>query len=610
MIGAVKDLLDSLRPGQTITAPSGPHPMPKDDERSASLPVVRVENEPAPSADFELGETIGVGGMGQVMSARQTALDRPVAAKFLRDPNGDPAALLREAIVTGRLEHPNIVPVHLLATTATGAPFFAMKRVEGTPWSEALEAGRSLVEHLEVLSRVCDAVAFAHDRGVLHRDIKPANVLLGRFGEVYLVDWGLAVSLAEDHVLPLASTAGFAGTPAYMAPEMAADEPSKLGVTTDVYLLGATLYEILEGKPPLLGLQQAEPSHPRANDPPLYSRPVPSELASICQRAMARLPQARFQSVFDFKEAITRFLQHREALELFDQARQRLTQLERATVIETSPATASLLGLEAHSLFTECRFAFEQVRRLWPEFEGAREGLQRALALMARHELARDDPRAARILLSQMNEKPAELVAAVEDAEARQRQRNARLSELERDARDREVDLALTGKRRFSIAFGLFVGLGSLAAQLAVNAGLFVPTTALAAMVFGAPLLSSELYSVIMSRSVQNRAQRQIAMGLRVSAWSSISLWLFAWWLDIPVRSAMTIYLVLTAANWSISSVLFNRQGIFVAVPIAIAAFGAALAPSWVFAIAGLGSAIGFCSLGWAMQERRVTPPS
>jgi len=99
-------------------------------------------------------------------------------------------------------------------------------------------------------------------------------------------------------------------------------------------------------------------------------------------------------------------------------------------------------------------------------------------------------------------------------------------------------------------------------------------------------------------------------MGLRVSAWSSISLWLMAWWLEIPVRSALTLYLVLTAANWFVSSVLFNRQGAFVAIPIAIAAVGSALAPPWAFAIAGLGSAVAFCSLGWAMQERRVTPPS
>ncbi len=583
--------------------------MPDDDARGASLPVVRVENEPAPAADFQLGETIGVGGMGQVMSARQTALDRPVAAKFLRDPQGDPTPLLREAIVTGRLEHPNIVPVHLLATTATGAPFFAMKRVEGTPWSEALEAGRTVVEDLEVLLRVCDAVAFAHDRGVLHRDIKPANVLIGRFGEVYLVDWGLAVSLAEDQVLPLASTATFAGTPAYMAPEMAADEPSKLGVTTDVYLLGATLYEILEGKPPLLGLQQAQPAHPRADDPPQYSRPVPPELGSICQRAMARLPQARFQSVLDFKKAITRFLQHREALELFDQARQRLAQLERAVTIDTS-LTVSLLGLEAHSLFTECRFAFEQVRRLWPDFEGAERGIQRALDLMARHELARDDPRAARILLSQMNEKPADLVAAVEGAEARQRNRSARLNELERDAHEREIDLAVTEKRRFAVAFGLVVGIGSLGAQVATTAGLFVPTITDALIVFSLPVISSELYAFLVGRSAHNRAQRQIGNGLRVSAWSTIALWALAWWLEIPLHSALSLYLVMVAANWLMAWALFQRQAVLVGASIGIAAILTGLFPRWAFAISGVGSTIGFSLLAWVMRERPVTPPS
>lgn len=405
--------------GETTTFQSGPHAMPDLGDEQTTLPVIDLTVNSA-AAEFELGETLGEGGMGQVVSARQKTLQRSVAIKFLKAEGGDATVLLREAIATGRLEHPNIVPVHVLAKTTEGVPFFTMKRVEGTPWNEALKGKRSLVEHLEILQRVCDAVAFAHSRGVIHRDLKPANVLIGAFGEVYLVDWGLAASLRADSVLPLASDAAIAGTPAYLAPE-AALSTGKVGPWTDVFLLGATLYEVVMGRPPWVAgsVPETIALAAAANEPP-FDAMVPTELANICRRAMQRDPAARFESVRAFRDAITDYLHHREAFELHERTLAKLAQLERAT--GGAPATVPI-----ERLFTECRFGFEQVGQAWPDFEPARAALRRTLVVMVRHELGRNAVQSARALLSEMVQPPAELVIQVEDAERAEREKAARL---------------------------------------------------------------------------------------------------------------------------------------------------------------------------------------
>ena len=165
---------------------------------------------------------------GAALSAEQVALRREVAVKVLR-PGAEPPAsghLLREALVAGRLEHPNIVPIYLLGRTPEGAPLFVMRKIAGVPWSEVLgdpsrapaffarAAKDALAFHLSIFTRVCEAVHFAHARGVLHRDLKPDNVMLGGYGEVYLVDWGLAVALEDDGVLqPARAATTLAGTP-------------------------------------------------------------------------------------------------------------------------------------------------------------------------------------------------------------------------------------------------------------------------------------------------------------------------------------------------------------------------------------------------------------
>ena len=145
--------------------------------------------------DYELLEVIGEGGMGVVYAARQSSIARTVAVKMLK-----PSAkvgeeqrdkFISEAVVTGELDHPNIVPIYDLGANDDGALFYSMKRVQGTPWDKVLHQ-KTLDENLSILLRVADAVAFAHARGVMHRDLKPENVMLGDYGEVLVMDWGLA----------------------------------------------------------------------------------------------------------------------------------------------------------------------------------------------------------------------------------------------------------------------------------------------------------------------------------------------------------------------------------------------------------------------------------
>ncbi len=181
--------------------------------------------------DIEVLSTLGEGGMGRVFLARQHSLDREVAIKTVRDDasESDRSALLSEGAITGHLEHPGIVPVHALGVDREGRPVLVMKRVEGVEWATLLEdddhpfwesrvgsRAERLDDHLEILLQVCDAAHFAHSRGIVHRDIKPQNVFIGRYREVYLGDWGLALHAEREQ-----RSGALCGTPAFMAPEMA-----------------------------------------------------------------------------------------------------------------------------------------------------------------------------------------------------------------------------------------------------------------------------------------------------------------------------------------------------------------------------------------------------
>ncbi|MCX5744151.1 MAG: serine/threonine-protein kinase, partial [Proteobacteria bacterium] len=260
-----------------------------------------------PDAGYTIGDMIGRGGMGEIMSATDRRIGREVAIKRMRGASSEPHAIvrfLREARIQARLDHPSIVPVHELGTDDNGRPFFTMKRLVATTLLDKLAKPGPMQPLLRAFIDVCMAVELAHQRGVVHRDLKPANIMLGDFGEVYVIDWGVARVLSErpaaaqndiDTLDEGSETAGMLGTPGYMAPEQI--DGSDVSTATDVYALGAILFEILT----------AEPLHPRGRgaiattldtpqDAPAKRKPdreIPPELDTACFDALAREPKDR-----------------------------------------------------------------------------------------------------------------------------------------------------------------------------------------------------------------------------------------------------------------------------------------------------------------------------
>jgi serine/threonine protein kinase len=277
---------------------------------------------------YRIRELLGRGGMGTVWLADDLELQRPVAIKIVNEGSTSPeiaARFVQEARIVAQLEHPGIVPVHAVGTTPDGRVFYVMKRVRGMRIDEAARLARPLAWKLGLFQRVCETVAFAHAAGVLHRDLKPENVMVGEFGEVLVLDWGVAKRLAAtpecaaargseaapagaaDAADPLhgVRTRGglLVGTPAYMAPEQRRGESHRLSFQTDVYALGALLYVLLAGRAPAFGPPPDVLQPPRRLDPR-----IPAPLESICVRAMAASPGDRYPGALALAADVDRFL--------------------------------------------------------------------------------------------------------------------------------------------------------------------------------------------------------------------------------------------------------------------------------------------------------------
>ncbi len=425
----------------------------------ASLPSLRVVEEGGLGAEFEILNVLGEGGMGVVVRAQQVALRREVAIKRMKRRSHDPAVrgLLAEARTSGALEHPNIVPVHALGRDTAGDPVLVMKRVEGAAWRDLIRdathprwervRGDRQRFHLEVLLQVCHALELAHDCGVVHRDVKPSNVMLGEFGEVYLMDWGLACRAADRPSSPAPEPEpGLVGTPAYMAPEMLGDE-QVITTRTDVYLLGAVLHEILTGRVMHHGktVFAALASVVRGSTP-TFDADVPPELAAICVRATGRTPEERFPSVRAFREAIAAHLAHRESDLLVDEALAELDVLLSGA--ERDPDAA-------RTAFSSSAFGLRHALRIWPENARARRGLDAAHHAMATMELARGAVDAAEAHLSELPE-PDE--ALLERCRAARRSLEAERSSLISFARERDLARDAPARARLLLAVTLLAG--------------------------------------------------------------------------------------------------------------------------------------------------------
>ncbi|MCB9596545.1 MAG: serine/threonine protein kinase [Sandaracinaceae bacterium] len=380
---------------------------------------------PTASTDLEVRGLIGEGGMGRVLLARQHSLQRDVAVKTAKDEASDAVrlALFAEGAVTGQLEHPAIVPVHALGVDAGGRPAMVMKRIEGVAWRDLAadpsheawsdwpgEPDDRLPGHLQILMQICNAVHFAHSRGIVHRDIKLDNVLIGRFGDVYLADWGIAAKVG-------AADPRLCGTPGSMAPEMAAG--GVVDERTDVYLLGATMHELLTGSMRHAGPNlQAVVVAAYLSEPVHYGADVPADLAELANRACHKDPAKRPKSARELRDALAKHLEHRAMAALAREAAQRL---ERVEALVALPELDLAQRAELDRLAAEASFGFERAFERWPGDPATRAARDRLEALM--------------------------------------KERREHAASLEHQARDRDPRVA---SRTRAIALGLFsvVGLG------------------------------------------------------------------------------------------------------------------------------------------------------
>ncbi|MEO2027669.1 MAG: protein kinase [Fuerstiella sp.] len=343
--------------------------------------------------DYQIVEKLAEGGMGAIYIATQTSLDRQLAIKTLKplkdrekknyESQGRMSQVqkqrremfLSEALVTSNLVHPHIIPIHDLCQTVDGAPFYSMKLVNGTPWNELI-AEMPQAENLEVLHKVCDAMAYAHHNGVVNRDLKPENIMLGEFGEVLVLDWGLAVpALKADKKRFASPSASYgAGTPAYMSPELWTGPPESIGTWSDIYLLGAVLFEAITGKAPHTfpepdskagksGLWAVIDSVVRKNE--IRETSATGELMDIALKAMATDPQQRHHTVLEFQNAIKDFQKHEESRHLADRATQTLA---------AADATG---GKGGYQNYQTAAALFDEAHVAWPKNENARVGLRK-----------------------------------------------------------------------------------------------------------------------------------------------------------------------------------------------------------------------------------------
>ncbi|HEY1546612.1 MAG TPA: protein kinase [Kofleriaceae bacterium] len=273
---------------------------------------------------YVLGDEIARGGMGRIFRARDRRLGRDVAIKETFAHSGDGARFEREARITARLQHPSIVHVHEAGVWPTGEPFFAMQLVPGRSLDETIAAATTLEDRLALVPNalaVADAIAYAHSEGVIHRDLKPRNVIVGEFGETVVIDWGLAKDLdattpEADDVVPAVETADGAtaigaviGTPAYMPPEQALGEV--VDRRADVYAIGAILYHVLSGRPPVTGTARDAvlATVVAGNIKPLVDlQPgAPADLLAIVTKAMALEPSARYADARELAQDLRKF---------------------------------------------------------------------------------------------------------------------------------------------------------------------------------------------------------------------------------------------------------------------------------------------------------------
>ncbi|BBM86722.1 serine/threonine-protein kinase [Candidatus Uabimicrobium amorphum] len=340
-----------------------------------------------------IDKKINSGGMGVIYRGIQTNLQREIALKGIQpqmakhDHQKD--KFISEAMVTAYLDHPNIIPVYEMGVGNDDELLLTMKLINGSSWHELLHPfTRSqrekadeydLIAHLEILQNVCNAMAFAHNKGIVHNDLKPANIMVGEFGEVFVMDWGIAVDISEPpqenrRALHCKEVKFPMGTPSYMPPELARGKGKKIGPWTDVYLLGGILYEILMGKSPHKAKSLKESIHLSCNDMPAFDDNIPDEIREVCEKALQKDIGDRYQSINAFKKALQDFLQHRESVIITQQSQELLERCEKNIRESQLAKTPNIERNRVYDDFAKALAGFQQAMKLWGNNKDAARG--------------------------------------------------------------------------------------------------------------------------------------------------------------------------------------------------------------------------------------------
>jgi hypothetical protein len=552
---------DGPRGGDLPTLPA-PALDAGDPEAGDGLPTVPAER-------YERVGELGRGGMGRVSIARDPRLGRRVALKELLRPGPDAEArFVREALVTARLTHPAIVPVYEAGRFPSRQPFYAMKLLAGRPLGDVIRGAKSVDERLATLPQllvVADAIAYAHSRRVVHRDLKPDNIIVGDFGETVVIDWGLAKLLdkkeqpppdddgfedapsARDRTpppeanLPRRPSSGTRlgarmGTPGYASPEQSAGLP--VDERTDVYALGAILYEILTGHAPRPSPGLALSGDPGAlSPPPTFPPGLPSALVAVCKRAMATSPDDRHPTARELRVDLEAAIAHRDAEKLIDEAVRRVDELQAAITAGRDDAQA------LYGLFGAARFGFEQALQRSPGEPSARAGLERAVTILVQHEIARLRPQAARSILAALTTPPEALVAAVAEAERGLAAEEARRAELVALGHQHDARVGQKTRLAISLVVGGLWTASPLVANLLEPLGYLHYT--LVSLAFLVGILALFAWSQEMRRTAVNRALFGGAIVLQIS---QVLLYAGGYLVGLPIETTDVQHLLV----WSI----------------------------------------------------------
>jgi eukaryotic-like serine/threonine-protein kinase len=480
-----------------------------------------------------------------------------------------------------------------------------------------LHAGRDLARDVAILMDVCRALHFAHARGVVHRDVKPANVMVGTFGEVYLLDWGIAVGIDTGNgksdgndapptslrELPRArDVRKLAGTPQYMAPEMAFPE-GNIDARTDVYLAGAVLHELITGRAPHAGnnveerLYRAHLSEP----PQLDDVPdVPEEIADICRHAMSRDPNARYQSADELRAALAAFQSHAAARKLCEAAEERL-----ATLLAMPPAKDAHEGSDAQAVFTECRFGFSLALRTWPGSLRAREGLERAIAGMAWREASAGHYDSARLLAAELDPIPPALAAHLDDLKRKRDAEAADAQALQRMQHERDVTIGSVERA--------FVVMGSATSWLLLlvamhfldRNGTYRAASGTFAVVMSALLLCIALAGVLAPRIRSTGASRAIYLTLLMGVAGIFSVHAVGWWFALPPAPMLAVGHTVLAATLLMVAAHDARLWIGAGMS-ALIVPAIVLAPAHVYLVSGIGCFVALAAFSLSLSRANV----